>query len=330
MWQWVNLTSQAKSYRPAIDVARLLAAALIVCFHTPRAPDKQYTIAGLAFFVMLTFCLQAISESRSGSYSLSKRAARLLVPWLVWSAVYAMLKVVRHQPLGMDIRHDPSRLLVGPQIHLWYLPFAFLGGIAAHALLLFSQRLADVARLFLLCALAIALGWIEPALGGKFPAPFDQWMYSAPLIPLGVAIGLAQRLSAPRVAGHFIAVLAVSILLAWHCNIPSYLIAVPALFLCILPRSVEIKPLRWLANLSLGIYLVHPATFLVFYKYTPHAPWYVFAALGIVASTLVTAAICAVPRLGALAFGNASRPANNPPTASAHTPPTSLHASPSP
>jgi peptidoglycan/LPS O-acetylase OafA/YrhL len=308
MEQWVNVASQAKSYRPAIDVARLVAAALIVCFHTPNGPLKQYTIGGLAFFVLLTFCLQTISESRSGSYSLSKRAARLLVPWVVWSLVYGILKAVRHQPLGMDILHDPSRLLVGPRIHLWYLPFAFLGGIAVHALLRLTQRSSDGARVFLLCAMAIALGWIEPTLRGKLPIPFDQWLYSVPLIPLGVAIGLAQRQTAARLAWQFILVLIVTVLLARHCHAPSYLIAVPALCLCILPRSADLRPLRWLANLSLGIYLAHPATFLLLYKYTPHAPWYVFAALGIVASAIVTAAICAVPRLGALALGNAPRP----------------------
>jgi Acyltransferase family len=296
-------------YRPAVDIARMVSAALIVCFHSPDAPNKEIIIAGLAYFVLLTFCIQGFSDLTARSYSLRKRALRLVWPWLLWSLFYALLKVASHQPPVRDLRHYPGDLLMGTEIHLWFLPFVFVGGIAGHFLLRAAFRLSGPWALLLLSLIAASLAGVAPLVADLLTSPFAQWMYAAPLLPIGLAIGLSQHLPTSRRAYHYLAILALTLLIAWCCGEPSYVIGVSVLLIAILPKCRDLQTLKWFASLSMGIYLLHPAVFLVVYKYAPVAPWYLFASVGLIGSAVASGVIMSVPRLGSLTFGTVSRPA---------------------
>jgi len=126
--------SDSKTYRPGVDVSRLVASALVVCFHAPQSPFPQITISGLTFFVLLTFCLQAMGDHAGRPFPFKDRAHRLLVPWLVWSLAYCLPKLLKRQSILGEIYQNPNWLLIGSAIHLWFLPFAFLGSIAAFLL----------------------------------------------------------------------------------------------------------------------------------------------------------------------------------------------------
>lgn len=60
------------------------------------------------------------------------RAQRLLLPWLVWSAIYGAMKLAEVAVTGVPLRHEfaPWMWLVGTAIHLWFLPFAFVTSLA--------------------------------------------------------------------------------------------------------------------------------------------------------------------------------------------------------
>lgn len=86
----------------------------------------------------------------------------------------------------------------GPRVHLWFLPFIVVAGLAAHLL---HRRLGEgdaikhatvamgAAALLLPVTLRLDLGW-----------PVDQWLFSLPAIPLGYGLGrlMASERSLPR------------------------------------------------------------------------------------------------------------------------------------
>lgn len=295
-------------YRPIVDVIRLVSAALIVCFHSRGAPYKDITLSGLAYFVLLTFYLQAISELRGRHLDLRKRASRLLVPWLLWSLFYGMLKLVKHPPILFDFQGHLSSFLIGTEIHLWFLPFAFLGGIAAHLLLRSALRLPARGALLFLSLVSVALATAVPMVSKSLYPPFSQWMYALPLLPISLAIALSEDRSLKRFAYYYVVILILTLFITWRCAEPSYLIGVLVLSVSILPKSRDLEGLKWLANLSMGIYLLHPVVFLVIYMYVPTAPWYVFTSVGLIGSAVASAVIMLFPRLSCLAFGLVHQP----------------------
>ena len=277
------------AYRPGVDLARLFSAALIVVFHTPGSPYKTLTLSGLSFFVLLTFCLQGLGEAATRPYSIRKRAARLLGPWLVWSLFYVTLRLARHLPLPTHFYDHPGDLLIGPEEPLWFLPFAFLAGIAAHALLRVVTRLSSTGALLTLSMLSAGMALAHPGFAG-LPEPLGQWHYALPLLPIGVAVGLSQGLSGRRLAWHYLALLALTAFLARRCGEPSYLLGTIALMVAIVARTRDLKTLRWLASLSMGIYLIHPAVFYLLYKYAPGASWPQVSVIAVLASAAASAA----------------------------------------
>ena len=111
-----------------LDYARLLAAFGIVFFHA-GAPGGAIGYAALPFFLMLLVVLAFPGAVRvSFPAYLRGRVQRLLVPWVIWSGVYGVLKlaelVVTGAPFGSEF--SLNMILTGTALHLWFLPFAFL------------------------------------------------------------------------------------------------------------------------------------------------------------------------------------------------------------
>ncbi len=297
-------------YRPGVDVARLLSAILVVCFHAPSAPCQQYTLSGLAYLILLTFCFQGLGRVRVGSYTLQKRAVRLLSPWVFWSLFYIAIKIVRNQPVLADFWSHPAKLLIGPEIHLWFLPFAFLGGIAGQFLLDVATRLPGPRPWLFLGGVAACLAAIVPPLHGLFPEPFRQWMYALPLLPVGLGFGLSLNLPGDQRSVAFASLLGCALVISWRCGELSYLLSLVALAVSVPWKTRELPWLKYLASLSMGIYLLHETVFLVIHKYLHSAPWYFFAVAGVLGSAIASGAISLIPRLDLVAFG-AAQPARS-------------------
>ena len=279
----------------------------MVCFHAPGSPYKFLTISGLAYFLLLTFCLQGMGEPKRGSFPLGERARRLLLPWAIWSLFYGLVHLARHKPFGPDVFHHPRFLLMGTELHLWFLPFAFFGGIVAFSLRRYLTRVPEAWGLVGLMLAAVGLAALPCLPPGRLDSPLVQWAYSAPLLPLGLAIGMAQRVPRGRLAWHYLAILGVTAAISWTLRDPSLILGTLALAASILPKTREFKGLRWLAGLSMGIYLLHPFVFLVIYKCVPHAPWYLFTLIGTLVSAVLSGMIATFPRLDTLLFGTAHR-----------------------
>ncbi|GAB1363622.1 hypothetical protein MASR1M32_28580 [Rhodobacter sp.] len=156
-------------YRRAIDLLRFLAATGIVLDHTLAWGFVGYPALGL--FLILTSYFGVGSYRRSGGANFwSARARRILIPWLFWCAFYRLVwEVVSDEPF--QILSNPFTLLIGPSIHLWFLPFAAVALIFIPAI---ARDVETKHTLVRACAalipFSIALGLIHAKSG------LDGWL----------------------------------------------------------------------------------------------------------------------------------------------------------
>lgn len=184
------------SRRLDIEACRLLAAMGIVWFHA-QAPASAWAYGGLVFFITLTVWLGQSGAPVQALPSLwRQRAARLLLPWLLWVALYGAVNRLLGLPFWPASPHPALSVLAGPSIHLWYLPFVFFALAAADAV-----RRCWPPRTVLIAAAggasALAL-W--PALwrSHSLQAPYPLLQWADGLLP--VLHGLLLAIVSPRAA----------------------------------------------------------------------------------------------------------------------------------
>jgi surface polysaccharide O-acyltransferase-like enzyme len=252
------------------DRLRVIAALDTVALHL--AGEHAIFGFGLPLFLMLSIALGVSKpEPRPTKRFLSRRLERILAPWAFWSAVIVGLRclyAVREGDPAFSWA-EPAMLLYGPRIHLWFLPFILLAGLAAHYLHrgVRSSRLAALAAL---CA-AGALLLVPPRLTLEWP--LQQWAFSLPAIPLGFALGraLAFERSLPRLrlllAAGFVTFLGLG-LMAWTLDERAGIYAfrfAGGLGLLVGATFLPNRPDRWTAKLTplmLGVYILHPVVYL--------------------------------------------------------------------
>ncbi len=187
---------------PWLDVLRAFAIGDIVAYHT--ANEHMLGGMGLPVFILCTIALGARrTPPHPWKENLTRRASRLLIPWLFWSAFYAIVNTYRAKRSGVerfgDIT-DPqwSMLWRGTEELLWYLPFAFCAEVLVNLILHAtdryhnrSPRLATgfwlVLGMVLPTALALAFG------DNARPPIMRSWSSGAILIPAGIGLGLLLR-----------------------------------------------------------------------------------------------------------------------------------------
>jgi hypothetical protein len=238
-----RLEKSVKTRNGLVDYGRFVAALGIVWFHTQVLGDRVAYIALPFFLVLLTM--------PSGA-TLASRAERLMVPFVVWSAIFAIVHVVfavkYHMPaLGW---WDWNMLLTGTWIHLWFLPFAFIAAILAPW---FQHPLASLGAALLTATLLVLYG--TPDL-----VPFGQWSFG--VIPVLVGFGFFSwgwRLAVTTLIGSW---------LILHFGRPSpdnlTILVGTGLALGILSFRLPATPVsNWCARLSIWIYLAHPLVILL-------------------------------------------------------------------
>jgi len=236
----------------SIDRLRILAAIGIVWFHTEGAPGRQIAYAGLPIFLLIWFSLVASRDPLPRARDFLRRAwDRLIAPWLFWSAVYAACKLATGRPI-LDVR----TLLVGANIHLWYLPYACVCGLVLHII---ASRVLHVAD-HLVVSVATSLGILllaGPASG--LPVPLAQWRFGLAAIPLGLAIGRCRRMEDPESRTFSLLLVACVVLVACApLRATSYAIATVLVCLAYVWPSVGDGFVARVAPLTFGMYLIHP------------------------------------------------------------------------
>lgn len=242
-----------------IEVLRLVAAAGIVWFHA-GAPGAVIGYGGLPVFVLLSVAFAAEAAALPPEAVVRAQARRLLVPWLAWSGVYALLRVAEAVARGEPpvAWADPWMLLTGPVLPLWYLPFAFAVTTAVRVA---RPRRAPVAWCAAGAGLLVLVAVLLPRLA--VPPPVPQWVFVAPSVLLGLGLaGVprgpgARRLAAGLVGAAVAATAAAALLGGGRFALP-YLVGVAA---CAVAWCVDLPAaprLRAVTDLAFGLFLVHP------------------------------------------------------------------------
>lgn len=252
------------------DRLRVIAALDTVALHL--AGEHALFGWGLPLFLILSIALGVSKvEPRSTKRFVTRRLDRILAPWAFWCAVIAGTRALYELAFHGDALGwmEPSMLLYGPRIHLWFLPFIMAAGLFAHVVhravgawrgaLVTSVLLAGVA---LLVPARFSLEW-----------PFAQWLFSLPAIPLGFALGRAMafgttltflRMLLATVLVIFVGLGLVAHALDPRAGIHAFRFAgglgllVAASFLPNRPDRVTPK----LVPLMLGVYVLHPVVYL--------------------------------------------------------------------
>ncbi len=253
-----------------LDHARLVAAAGIVIFHS-GAPGSGLGYAALPFFLILLASLAWEGAERAAFAPFARdRLRRLLLPWALWSTIYAVLKlaeaVLAGRPPGVEFA--PWMWLAGPAIHLWFLPFAAAVCLMLWPFARLARNLPQEARpvLAILLAAAAATAVLAQA-EGTLPLPFAQWAYGTP----GALIGAAFAVM-PGLAGRAALVASTAALLAaagWPAGASHLVLAGAAFWLCLALPLPDNRAARTAAGLSLTVYLSHPLVTSVLTRTTP-------------------------------------------------------------
>lgn len=226
-----------------VDYFRLAAALGIVWFNS-GAPGARLAYAALPFFLVLI--------SLPSTLSVAAQARRLIVPFLVWSALYALVQIAfavkRHE--GAFDWWEWNMLLTGTWLHLWLLPFAFVASVLSPW---FRHPLATLGAALLLASLLAMNGTPDGP-------PVVQWSFG--IIP--VLVGIAFFSWGWRLA-------VTTLLASWlilYFGRPSEdnatILAGTLLALLILSQHLPQTALSvWCARLSMLVYLAHPLVIIV-------------------------------------------------------------------
>jgi peptidoglycan/LPS O-acetylase OafA/YrhL len=246
-----------------VEVMRLVAAAGIVWFHA-HAWGQMISYSALSLFIvfLIVLPLQRPPTGSFGSY-ISERADRLLRPWLVWSAIFALLKIaqatLQKQPIVAEF--DWPMLATGTHTHLWFLPFGFVCSIAAFAIARSTDRTSGLvfSCAVVLAALSVpASAW---ALDSRLSEPWAQWCYGLPAVLFGLAIHFAgaDRLKLGIISlATIVSWAATTVVTELNWGFNSLVIGVN-LAMFALSTHISSRPwMRWAAAVSMPVYLSHP------------------------------------------------------------------------
>ncbi len=254
-----------------IDLARYFAALGIVLLHA-KSPYGWIGDATLLLFVMLLASFAVPREPSTAA--LRRRLGELMRLWVVWSAVYAGLKMAQAIGTGATIASEfaPWMLLAGPSLHLWFLPFAAGITLAGYAIALWLQRMGAAAPgrraaasravvLLMLAGTVAAVAALEPA---AETVPLVQWANAWPAAALGLAIAVLRKRLAPEITAlaALVALAAAGWLLPPGAQASAAANLAPAVAMFALTSAARTPSSRLtmhLRDVALNVYLLHPA-----------------------------------------------------------------------
>lgn len=277
------MTSNSGTHRHSIDLLRFVAAFGIVWAHVLNPnPLAAIGYTSLAIFLMMVpflsvrFYEERARRAKEGTapalprrrYRMSRRMSRLILPWLFWCGFYKALLVAQSGDLKtLFVITDPWSLLVGPVVHLWFLPFIFvLSGFVILSPQVFRTRESVIIGSVLAFIVSMLTMWAHDT--GTLVTPLAQWAFGTPpfLYGLLLAYGIKFRVIWAPVA-FFIGTALFSELREGADYWPFHFVLTAVIFA--LAWKVEIKSAMFqkLGALAYGIYLIHPFYMMVWYHF---------------------------------------------------------------
>ena len=270
----MNQSVARPGYKRSLDLARFVAAFGIVWDHA-RAPYADVGYTALALFLILASFLAMGSYERNGGPGFwATRAKRIAVPWLFWCAAYRIVyEVVSDQPFAL--LSEPFTLLIGPSIHLWFLPFDMLALLLIPVLSKWLRTPQDLMFACLgLILVALPMGWLHAQIGiagwfvslGNAPQPLPQWYYSLPIFLYGALAAAGHRMGCIWMPLLTATVISGALLVAAPEFASIQIILAALVFEALWRITITGQWPTKLASFAFGIYLMHPAFMLVAFK----------------------------------------------------------------
>jgi fucose 4-O-acetylase-like acetyltransferase len=203
--------SRASSRVTGLDAARVLATLGIVWVHVAEIqgqPEAYCSLGrfGTSFYTLAALFLSSragvlLKAARPGDI-IRRRAKRLLVPFVVWSALYAAFYFITMYPQGYPVAVITRYWgpLFGTAPHLWFLPFAFVAGAVASYAVPRMMKWSGVAlsvggTLVTLAVYVYVYRWgfaalDQPAISAVRLHRLGRWVEEAPLV-CGALFGLS-------------------------------------------------------------------------------------------------------------------------------------------
>jgi surface polysaccharide O-acyltransferase-like enzyme len=297
-----------------VERLRLLAMYEIVAFHVSEQRLPIIAGLGLPTFLLLNNAFNCTLSERMGARAfLRTKVARLLVPWLLWSAIYLAMQLLERY------RHDESftegftawMLIGGTYTHLWFVPFSLVGSLLIAGV---QARTSHHPHVWA-GVVALLAGAVITVVGGQVLAtgrvewPLLQWLFALPAVPMGFGLGRMLLAADPAVrrrlawvaAAVAVACLGVSLILAaalgpdWEM-VRRYAVSLSLVSIgFVWPGHSDAFSQR-LAPLLFGVYLSHPLILRVYQAtHLPLPPTAIFAALVFGVSALLVLVLQRTP-----------------------------------
>ena len=252
----------------SLDLMRVLCAFGIVWAHL-QCPGMEIGYVALALFLMLTTQMAVGSaETRSFGRFMRGRFWRIFLPWLGWSGLYLAVDAFRSgDPARMWRLTDWQSLLVGSEVHLWFLPFVVLTAPLAFLTTRLVKSRLDLWKCVFPMGL-IGAGALAMHDNGAMDAPWAQWASAAIPLFYGLVSAAAKRHGAVLAPVVFVVFATMIPVYFWQSE-PAFFFLVAALVFEVFCRlKIRADWLPMAGALSFGVYLVHPFVLLIWYKVT--------------------------------------------------------------
>lgn len=262
----------------ALDAARFLAAIAIIWQHTPESPQlKPYSsLAAFAvpFFIAASILMTVESVRRKpdrpfAGYVIA-RFTRVYVPFLIWTAIYLLIRNLKHAALSGQPRVPISAgiLIGGSAHHLWFLPFVFVVSLIVFALAKVMREHTAVE--WLTFAIALVGGTIVALMPDDLfrdQYVLDRAWAATPAVLWGIALAAIYRRIPRRVWQSAVTpIIGAIVLLAclplmvihWHSHLTENLAGMGVVVIALHEwRAIVVQRLAGLASLAYGVYLSH-------------------------------------------------------------------------
>lgn len=260
--------SYVRARNGSIDLVRLIAAAVIVLFHA-RAPGGIFMTPAVAAFSAI-LALNACNRIQIAGGAV-QRARRFLQPFLIWAALFGLLRSLDAFLSGEAVGETLLAWLPpsGTMHHLWFLPFGFaVASLAPPALYRLRMMLGDPAS-----ATVLVLGacvWLLVWQGLDLPKGIRVFGLYLPSALLGMALVLV-----PNRPEHLFCAFMTVLLIGLGLrnlgvnNSAQIFLGLPIVIAALALPLPDLRLTRLAADLSLAVYLIHPLVMAIILRLTP-------------------------------------------------------------